>query len=318
MLNRNAEALFWVGRYTERAENHARLIDVHYHIQQENDVSPSDLKWSRIVEALGSHADYTQQYGDAFTERDVLAYMTLDKGNANSMLSCVSNARNNIRTLREKVPSELWDVLNTFYLWLREQQIGDIVGESPHQFYRRIKEWTGLFYGMEMSVMLRENEWHLIECGRCLERAENTVRIIQSVHRAAREDGASAYPYLLAVLKSVSGYQAFRRYYADAVSIEAIVDFLIRGAAFPRSVRFAFRELDGHLRGIALADGASESPHDKAIRLAAKANADLACLDREDMQPELLDGLLQGMLASCQQLGVAIAKTFFRAQEASA
>lgn len=317
MLNRNAEALFWVGRYTERAENHARLIDVHYHIQQEGDASPLALKWSRIVDALGSLAAYEQQYG-AFTERDVLAYMTLEKNNPNSLLSCVNNARSNIRTLREKVPSELWDVLSAFYLWLKEQEVEDIVGESPHLFYKRIKEWTGLFHGVQQSVMLRENEWHLIECGRYLERAENTLRIIRSVHRAAEEDGAAAYSYLLAVLKSVSGYQAFRRYYADAVSIEAIVDFLIRGAAFPRSVRFAFRELDGHLRGVVLQDGAADHPQDKAIRLAAKANADLACLDKEDMRSDNVGAVLQGMLASCEQLGTAIAKTFFRIGEASA
>lgn len=330
MLNRNAEALFWIGRYMERAENHARLIDVHYHLQDEDETADAEganaesaetgLKWARIVDALGSREAYEQQYG-GFNERDVLYYTTLDRDNANSLVSCVSHARGNIRTLREKVPSEMWDATNGFYLWLREKQPEDLLRESPHLFFSKIKEWTALFQGVGQSVMPRENEWHFIECGRHLERAENTLRIIKAVGNAANGDNWSAaggYCYLQAVLRSVSGYQSFRHYYADGISVESIVEFVILNQAFPRSVHFALHTLDDHLRQLELQDKQLRSAHERIIRQVGKVKADLACLEHEDMAIDRGGLIVAHLLDACHQLGGLFAKTFFRMGEASA
>ncbi|GGG75281.1 alpha-E domain-containing protein [Paenibacillus radicis (ex Gao et al. 2016)] len=331
MLNRNAEALFWIGRYMERAENHARLIDVHYHLQAEDErgleargpggeAVDAPCKWTRIVDALGSRDSYEGQYG-AYSEQDVLHYITLDRDNANSLVSCVSHARGNLRTIREKVPSELWDTINAFYLWLREKQPDDLMRESPHLFYGRIREWTALFQGFCQSVMPRENEWHFIECGRYLERAENTLRIIKAVGNAASGDGwnnAGAYPYLQAVLKSVSGYQSFRRFYADGMSVESIVEFVVLNAAFPRSVHFAFHSLDEHMRMIELQDKQLRVAHEKVIRQVGKVKADLACLEHDDMIVDRNGLIVSHLLEACETMGVAFAKTFFRMGEASA
>ncbi|WP_426450092.1 alpha-E domain-containing protein [Paenibacillus sp. S-38] len=316
MLNRNAEALFWVGRYMERAENHARLIDVHYHIQHEGDFSDEEHKWARLIDALGARSDYLLQF-DAFTERDVLSFITLDRGYINSLFSCVSRARTNLRTLREKLPGELWEVMNSFYLWLGEKKVADILSEAPYPFYKGIKERAAMFLGMEQSVMLRENEWHFIESGRFLERAENTVRILQSVVHAIQGAGAPPYPYLQAVLKSVSAQQSFRRHYADAVAAEHIIRFLIESDAFPRSVRFSFAKLEEHLAGIELDAGEAQLPHEKAVRQAAKVRAELACLD-EEMSMEDSERLLHYLMNASQKLGKGMAAAFFRIEEASA
>lgn len=317
MLNRNAEALFWVGRYAERAENHARLIDVHYHIQQEADFKHEENKWSRLIDALSAREAYELQF-EAFTEKDVLSFITLDRGYANSLFSCVSQARNNLRTLREKLPSEMWDMMNSFYLWLGEKQVDDIMKDSPHNFYKQIRERMSMFQGVEHSVMVRHNEWHFIESGRFLERAENTVRILQSVSRTLIEEQATPYPNMLAVLKSVSGYQAFRRYYADGMSVEHIMEFMIGSESFPRSVHFSFMELEEHLRGIELQAPEYHLPHEKAIRQAGKVKAELACLEREDFSPSQVSHLLDHLNASCQRLGRSMAAAFFQFEEASA
>ncbi|OXM83214.1 alpha-E domain-containing protein [Paenibacillus rigui] len=317
MLNRNAEALFWVGRYAERAENHARLIDVHYHIQQDADFKHEEHKWARLIDALGARDAYEQQF-EAFTEKDVLSFITLDRGYANSLFSCVSQARNNLRTLREKLPSEMWDMMNSFYLWLGEKQVDDILRESPHGFYRQIKERMSMFQGVEHSVMVRHNEWHFIEGGRFLERAENTVRILQSVSRTLIEAQATPYPNMLAVLKSVSGYQAFRRFYADGMSVEHIMEFMIGSESFPRSVHFSFRALEEHLRGIELQSTEYHLPHEKAIRQAGKVKAELACMEREDFSPAQVGSMLEHLNASCQRLGRTMAAAFFQIEEVSA
>ncbi|MCA0755469.1 alpha-E domain-containing protein [Paenibacillus sp. N4] len=327
MLNRNAEALFWIGRYMERAENHARLIDVHYHLPSEEELTSAEreatgpnAKWARIVDALGSREAYEQQYGD-YNERDVLFYTTLDRDNTNALLSCVSHARGNLRTLREKMPSELWDTTNAFYLWLREKQPEDLLRESPHLFYGKIKDWTALFLGVSESVMPRENEWHFIKCGRYLERAENTLRIIKAVGNAANGAGwnsSSAYPYLQAVLRSVSGYQAYRRYYADVMSADAIVEFVVLNAAFPRSLQFALHSLDEHMKQIKLQDKQLMAAHERVIRQVSKVKADMACLEREDMLVDRNGAIVAHLLDACQQLGFSFANTFFRIGEASA
>ncbi|WP_020615995.1 alpha-E domain-containing protein [Paenibacillus daejeonensis] len=326
MLNRNAEALFWVGRYMERAENHARLIDVHYHLQQEHRQHEDQLsqlqgdKWARIVEALGSRMAYEQQYG-GYNEEDVLHYITLDRDNPNSLVACVNYARGNLRTLREKVPTEIWDVVNSFYLWLRERHRDELMKDSPHQLYKRIKEWTALYQGVAQSVMARENEWHFMECGRYLERAENTLRIMQAIRSTLDkgEDGApQAYPYLQATLRSVSGYQVFRRYYADGMSPDGIIEFLVLHPAFPRSVSFALHAMDEHLRSLELQETALKLAHGKVVRQAGKVIAELSCLEREDLQQDREGLMIAVLLGACQQLGSAFAKTFFRIGEASA
>ncbi|MBB3108348.1 putative alpha-E superfamily protein [Paenibacillus phyllosphaerae] len=334
MISRNAEALFWIGRYMERAENHARLIDVHYHLQAEEplvalqqggDEEAKDplCKWGRIVDALGSRGAYEQQYG-AYTEQDVVYYVTLDRENPNSLVSCVNYARGNVRTLREKLPAEVWDTANGFYLWLREKQPADMMRESPHQFFSRVKEWTALFQGTVQSVMPRENEWYFIECGRYMERTENTLRILRSAGLIAPQgagvsDGYDpVYPYLQAVLRSVSAYQPFRRYYADGFSLESIVEFLVLNTAFPRSVHFSLHQLDDHLQGIELMEKSMRVAHDRVLRQIAKIKADLACLEREDLSPQGESPVVAHLLQAVQQLGASFAQTFFRIGEASA
>lgn len=311
MLNRSAEALFWVGRYIERAENHARLIDVHYHIQQDDDFRREGHKWARLIDALGVRRDYLQQF-ETFAEQDVLSFITLDRSHTNSVYSCVHQVRNNLRTLRQQLPSELWDITNSFDMWLDEQQVADIVSE-PHLFYQQIKERTAMFLGAEQSVMLRENEWHFIESGRFLERAENTVRIIlQSVTIAMIEDQNTIYPVLQAVLKSVSGYQAFRRYYADGMSASRIMEFLIINPTFPRSIRFSFKMLEEHLKEIEMESTLKGTGHERVIRLAGKVKAELDYLEDEDMSMEQAVDLLSSLMSSCEKLGKTMDSVFFR------
>lgn len=317
MLNRNAEALFWVGRYLERAENHARLIDVHYHLRLDGETTDSEHSWARIIDALGARNEYLQQY-ETFSEQSVLSFITLDRQYENSLFSCVTQARSNLRTLREKLPSELWDVLNRLYLWLSEKKKEDIIDESPHPIYRQVKERAALFLGMQQSVMLRENEWHFIESGRNLERAENTIRILQSVLLITAEKETVPYPYWLGVLKSVSGYQAFRRYYADDVSVEPIMEFLVSNHLFPRSVHFAISCLEDHLVKIEPGEASLQALKEKAIRAVVKMRAELACLEREDLSQIQLGSLLESLAGSCRKLGYAVETAFFRFEEATA
>ena len=131
-------------------------------------------------------------------------------------------------------------------------------------------------------------------------------------------DTGGLYPYLQAVLRSVSGYQAFRRYYADGISAEAITEFLVLNESFPRSVHFSLQALDENLRGIDLHEKQLRAAHDRIIRQVVKLKAELACLEREDLQLDRESAVTGHLLQAAGQLGAAFALTFFRIGEVSA
>lgn len=317
MLNRNAEAIFWVGRYMERAENHARLIDVYYHFTNDEPNGEGSMRAARIIDALGARHDYEKAH--AFMQEDAaLAFITLDRTYNNSIISCISQARNNLRSLREKLPTELWDALNGMYLWLQESEPSTLLSESPHLFYKHVKDLVAAFWGVQQSVMMRENEWHLIESGRYLERAENVVRILRSVTFSSNPDEMAAYPYWLALLRSVSGYQSYRKHYADNFAMEPIMEFLVSNLAFPRSVHFAINQLEHHMKRIDLGEDPCDALRNKIIRKAAKLRADIACLEREDFASCKIHELLADISLACMQIGTLVTEAFFRREEATA
>lgn len=313
MMGRTAEALFWIGRYTERTENHARLIDVYYHIREEKENS-SDQSWSRLIDTIGDRVAFTEQYG-SFTEQHVLQYITLDKNNSNSLLACTNHARSNLRNIREKMPAELWDIMNGLYLWLKEKEVRDITNDSPHLFYRFIRDTLSMFQGAATSVMPRQNEWHFVEAGRYLERAENLLRLLQSLcHDYAREE-LSSYPLMLSVLKSVSGYESYRREHADTVNLSSIIKFLMLHETFPRSVSFSFQSLERSLQGIQMEDPDLNLAVHRLAKLAGKVKANLACMDEDDILSGKLEMTLSALRESCNVMGLRMSKVFFPSRE---
>lgn len=311
MLNRIAESLYWVGRYLERAENHARLIDVYYHIRHQQISNSEVAVWKQLVEALGNQEMYLDKYKE-YSEENALYFITLDRENANSFASCVSNARTNFRMVREKLPCELWDQMNGYYLWMNELQAEDIHKESPSDFYRKLREGLSTFQGIYYSTVLRNIEFHFVECGRFLERIENTIRIVQSVHATMENlDVQTSYSTLMSVLKSVGGNESFRRFHSEEVTMDAVAHFMLLNESFPRSVLFAFKELEKHLQAISEIEGLM-TRKDKAQKLVGKIKNDLSWLDRKDLTQDQLGEVSRELLQSSQSLGAVIAKTFFQ------
>lgn len=313
MMGRTAEALFWIGRYSERTENHARLIDVYYHIREEKEAS-NGQSWSRLIDTIGDRTAFVEQYG-TFTEQHVLQYITLDKNNANSLLACTNHARANLRNIREKMPSELWDIMNGLFLWLKEKEVRDITSDSPHLFYRFIRDTLSMFQGAATSVMPRQNEWHFVEAGRYLERSENLLRLLQSLCSEYAKEDFNSYPLMLAVLKSVSGYESYRKEYADTVNLNSIIKFLLLNETFPRSVAFSIQSLERSLKGIQLDDQELNHAVHKLAKLAGKIRANLACMDEEDLLSGKLETTLQTLLDACNHIGSRMSKVFFPSRE---
>lgn len=309
MLERIAESLFWIGRYTERAENHARLLDVYYHLREESDTS-GDTVWKRIAEAIGDTALYEERH-EIYRERDVIHFLTLDTAQGNSLLCCVSHARDNLKKIREQLPAELWNLMNGFYLWLKSVKLDEVLQDSPHAFFQKVKEGLAAFQGTAVSIVVRDDSWHLMEVGRYLERSENVVRLLQSVRRTLPESKESSYGYTMALLKSVGGAEAFRRLGLVEMSLEEVCRFLVLQETFPRSVQFAIASFESRLKSLRGQADKSGSELERVIRLAGKTRSELGWLERQDLTLDNLDSVLQQLLTSNRQLGDAMAKYFF-------
>lgn len=308
MLDRTAESLFWIGRYTERAENHARLIDVQYHLREDADAADAGL-WKRIVSAIGDLSAYEERYGE-YREREVLHFLTLDPAQPNSLITCVVQARDNLKKVREQLPMDLWNLMNGFYLWLRQVAIGEVLSE-PHRFFERVKEGLSAFQGTVASIMLRDDSWHLMESGRYLERSENIVRLLQSVSQSLQERGESSFSYLLAVLKSVGGYEAYRRLAIEELTLEDVASFLLLQEAFPRSAHYAIASFESSMKAMRTQTNRSGAALDKIIRMAGKARSELSWLDRQDVTPATIETVTLQLLVTNRQLGEAMARAFF-------
>ncbi|MBB6669901.1 alpha-E domain-containing protein [Cohnella nanjingensis] len=309
MLDRMAESLFWLGRYAERAENHARLIDVYYHLREDAAGSDGEV-WRRIVGAIGDRSAFEEKY-PAYGEREAIHFLTLDPSQDNALVVCVAQARDNLKKIRERLPSELWNLLNGFYLWLRQANVDEVLRDSPHRFYGRVKEGLAAFQGMAVSIALRDASWHMMECGRYLERSENVVRLLQSMRQTAAEAGGSSYAYLMAVLKSVGGYEAYRRLGIEELNLEEVSSFLLLQEPFPRSVHYALASFESQVKAIRGSADKSGSGLDRIIRMAGKARSELGWLERRDIAADTIDNVLLQLAGTNRQLGEAMAKTFF-------
>lgn len=317
MMNRTAETLFWTGRYLERVESHTSFIDVNYHMRHVLLNHQDECKWERLIASISDIHLFKEHFEQA-NETTALQFLTFEKYNQNSIFSCVSYIRNNIRTLRQLLPSELWDSINGFYLWLKEQDISKLMMQSPHIFYQRIKEWIYLFNGVAESTMVRNQVWYFIQAGKFFERAENSMRILHRFYVNFIND----YPYnnqdnyqrLMILLKSASGYEAFRKLYANQVTFAKVIEFLISHPTFPHSVRYSLSSMEQCLMKIKQQDYPFNIIAGEAIDFVEIIKANLSNLHEHEQDYSVELHLFHEMLESINRLGLEVSETFFQGE----
>ena len=280
MLSRIAESLYWIGRYVERAEDTARITDVNLHHTLGLGASPEAAvrrrrHWEALIAIVGDERRFRDAHGEA-SEESVPAYLTFDADNPNSIVSCVARAREQARTMRHQIASEMWETLNRFHLDLqrRGRRTAPVGIENAHLFYRSVTEFSFLFQGVTDSTMPREEGWYFLQAGKFLERAEKTARALDVKYHLLVADAMPAAPLAgpgfdaaatevaaegvpgdwhqwLAVLRSLSAYEAYHKLYRSAVRPREVVEMLTLSPVFPRSIRFAVGEVAVALARIA-------------------------------------------------------------------
>ncbi len=309
MLSRVAESIYWMSRYVERAENVARFIDVNLNMML--DSSGGDQQWWPLVNTTGDHVDFEKRYGAA-TQESVIRFLTFDRENPNSMISCLRAARENARSVREIISSEMWLQLNQFYLKVNDAASNGRM-ESPHDFYSEAKLASHLFTGITDATMTHGEAWHFCRLGRKLERADKTSRILDVKYfillRSVADVGTPMDDtQWAAVLRSASAFEMYRKR-QGRVSPKGIVQFLLLDPEFPRAIRFCLNAARESLH--AISGTPFGSYRNSAEKLLGQLCSDLAYATVDDIVNNGLHEYLDDLQDRMNLVGNGIFETFF-------
>jgi uncharacterized alpha-E superfamily protein len=240
MLARVAESIYWMSRYVERAENVARFIEVNLNLMLDLPVG-SAQQWQPLVATTGDAAEFAKRY-TAATQDNVIEFLAFDHENVNSIRSCLRAARENARSVREIISSEMWEQLNEFYLNVLSATTGAGRGTDPQDLLRSVKRAGHLFAGVTDATMTHNESWNFCRLGRMLERADKTSRILDVKYflllPTAADVGTTADDIQwAAVLRSASAFEMYRKVHGR-IAPDRIVEFLLLEKQFPRAVQY--------------------------------------------------------------------------------
>ena len=277
MLSRAANNLYWMSRHIERAENIARVLDVTYRMSllpyRTPDHSWAD-PWAVPLVINGLATSYYEHVPGALTSERVLRYMALDPANPSSIYSCIQSARQNARTVRGTITSEMYEDINGLWLEMRNRANENLFAQGISEFFDWVKMRSHQFRGVTFGTMLRDEAYQFIRLGIFLERADNTARILDVKYHTllpsvADVGGAVDYYQWGALLRSVSAFDSYRKVYRDAITPMKVAELLILRDDVPRSLHACTKEIYEILRG--LCDASSR----EVERLAGELNAQL-------------------------------------------
>jgi len=247
LLARYAECIFWLARFVERAENLARILEVNEtHARDRN----GSQNWLSIVQLNADAAAFFAKHARATADSVVRFYLT-DGDNPTSIVSAVANARENARTLRPLVSTEMWVQLNVFHNRLKVIEPRELAAGGLTRLLAEIKEACQAFTGITEGTFYRDQAWYFYRLGQYIERADQTTRLLDTKYHLLTSTNDTAASEQLgqwhAVLRSASGYHAFRRVHSTDLTPARIAGFLLFNRSFPRSVYLCVREVDAAL-----------------------------------------------------------------------
>lgn len=255
MLGRTADSLYWMTRYIERAENTARLLDVGQRMTLISATEDSVRStWHSTLEVSGSLESFEERY-DELTEANVVSFLALDHESAESMWSSIRAARENARSLRGSITTEMWESLNATWLDIRDLGPNDVTPTGYRGLFDRVKERAHLFRGVTLGTMLRDNAFDFMQLGWALERANNTARLLDSKYHVLLPDsqevgGAIDYYQWGALLRSVSAFRAYHRVYTGEITPSHVAELLITNENLPRSLDACIGNVTAALDGL--------------------------------------------------------------------
>ena len=313
MLSRTADHLFWMNRYTERAENTARLLDVNYQTALlPQSASMAQAGWQGLLSISELLTSYKDKH-DEIRAQEVMDFMVKDESNPSSIVSCLSAARENARAVRGTLTTEVWETQNQTWLEVKRMiKQGDFEAD-PSQFFEWVKFRSHLSRGVTVGTMLMDEALHFMRLGTFLERADNTARLVDVKFHAVEADYYGTangkeqeydFYHWSAILRSVSGFEVYRKVYRDVIKPERVAELLILRPDMPRSLHASLNEVVGNLRMIAN-DQSSETQ-----RRAGKLRAELQYGRIDEILATGLHAFLTQFLDRINDLGARVSSDF--------
>ncbi len=310
MLSRVADSIYWLNRYVERAENIARFVDVNLNLLLDSPPGVTQ-QWDPIISTTGDLEGFKARYGLA-TQDSVIQFLAFDPSYPNSILSCLYQARENARSVREIISSELWERVNDFYYMVRDAAQDKSLRELT-EFFTDVKLASHLFAGVMDATMSHNEGWHFGQLGRLLERADKTARILDVKYfilLPSTTDVGSALDELqwIALLKSASAYEMYRKK-SHRISPTGVAEFLILEKTFPRSIEFCLMQADQSLRQITGTPmGTWRDPVERDL---SRIRSELEYTTIQDLIERGLHEFLDSVQMKINRIDDAIFQTFF-------
>ncbi|MEZ5646525.1 MAG: alpha-E domain-containing protein [Burkholderiaceae bacterium] len=315
MLSRTADHLFWMSRYTERAENTARMLDVNYQTSLlPQSAAVAQVGWEGLLSISELLPAFRAKYGEnAITPRNVLEFMVRDENNPSSIVACLRAARENARAVRGTLTTEFWETQNSTWLKLIAYLKTRDFERDPAAFFEWVKHRSHLSRGVAIGTMLQDEAFHFYRMGTFLERADNTARLLDVKFHAVHSDffGAASeldqeydFYHWSAILRSVSAFEVYRKAYRDVITPERVAELLILRADMPRSLAACLNEVVANLQVV------SNEQTQETLRRAGKLRADLQFARIDEILANGLHAFLTQFLDRVNELGGRISQDF--------
>jgi uncharacterized alpha-E superfamily protein len=318
MLSRDADAMFWMSRYVERAEHVARLLWVNANVLVDmGDLAArfEERQWEGILAILRLD-NLEPAPGDQrpVSER-VAAHMTLSADNSNSIVACLTRARENARSIREIISAEMWENLNQLYWSIQGDDAAARFAESPDDLYRSVMTGSMLFQGLTDQTLEHDQRWLFTQVGKYFERIDVTCRVIATKFAILQDMGPSLEVpirniHWMAVLKSCGSIEAYRRENFGEMDPTRVANFLILQRDFPRSIRFS---VAAARRAIAsIRTGINVGGVDAAERILGRLDAQLEFAERCEIEETGVPEYLQKIESAIGAASAAMQKAYFQ------
>ena len=328
MLSRTADHLFWMARYMERAENTARMLDVNYQTSlMPQSADAAEKGWKGLLSISELSGDFAKRYG-AVSARSIMDYMVSDANNPSSIRSCLQAARENARAVRGTLTTEVWETQNQTWLEFQRMVATGAFQRDPGAGFEWVKFRSHLSRGVTVGTMLQDEAFHFLRIGSFLERADNTARLLDVKFHAVEseyfgtqtqmqmqagghvKDVEFDFYHWSAILRSVSGFEVYRKAYRNVIRPEKVAELLILRPDMPRSLAACMNEVVSNLRMVA------NEQSDETLRKAGRLRADLQYARIDEILATGLHAYLTQFLERVNALGAGISRDFLVPVEA--
>lgn len=311
MLSRVADSIYWMNRYIERAENIARIIDVNINMMLDLQLEGRE-QWEPLVIITGDQQLFRATYGEA-TRENVIHFLAFDASYTNSIISCLRAARENARSIREIISSEMWEQINGFYHRVNNAARTGLSVDDFYRFFHQVKMDSHLYIGLNLTTLSHNEAWHFCRLGRLLERADKTSRILDVKYfyllpSVSHVGTALDNIQWSALLKSASAFEMYRKKYGRLTPRD-IVEYLLLDREFPRAILYCLARAEDSLHCISGSPAGTFA--NGAERVLGQLSAELSFAHVDDIIAGGIHEYLDNLQIRLNRVGDAIFDTFF-------